>query len=143
MKFFVIIFLVTKVGFARIEPTKQPDDLKIEAYYICAEQARIGLQLNPMISEEASDTDIAKKVFQLKTNDEDEHATSHCFYFCVFEHMTLISNPGAVLKPNKNTVAFDSPADRMSGIKAGYPDVFCILYIWKRISNKLPLTEYN
>uniref|UniRef100_A0A1A9VUX0 Uncharacterized protein n=1 Tax=Glossina austeni TaxID=7395 RepID=A0A1A9VUX0_GLOAU len=106
MKFFVIIFLVTKVVFAKSDETKQSDALKNEAYHICADQARIDQQLSPMIDGEASDTDIAKKVFELKTNDEDEHATSHCFYFCVLEYMTLISNPGAVMKPNKKKVAF-------------------------------------
>lgn len=106
MKFFVIIFLVTKVVFAKIDIKEQPDDLKNEAYYQCANKARIAKHLKPMIDEGASDTDIAEKVFELKTNSEDEHPSSHCFYFCVFDLMKLTSSPGAVLKVNKNTVAF-------------------------------------
>uniref|UniRef100_A0A1B0BJ27 Uncharacterized protein n=1 Tax=Glossina palpalis gambiensis TaxID=67801 RepID=A0A1B0BJ27_9MUSC len=117
MKFFVIIVLMTKVVFAQIHETKQSEALKYQAYYLCADQARIGSQLNPMISGGASDENIAKTVFELKTNDEDDHITSHCFYFCVFEHMALISNPGAVLKPNKKTVAFGKKFDKRAAKK--------------------------
>ncbi|KAI9586408.1 hypothetical protein GQX74_002255 [Glossina fuscipes] len=105
MKFLIINLLLAKFIFAHAA-TQPPDSLKHDAYYDCSEKARIKHELNPMIQRNASDIDIAKRVFELKMNDEDEHISSHCFYVCVFEYMGLIAIPGGKMIQDRKTVAF-------------------------------------
>uniref|UniRef100_A0A1A9Z813 Uncharacterized protein n=1 Tax=Glossina pallidipes TaxID=7398 RepID=A0A1A9Z813_GLOPL len=81
MKFLIIIFLLAIIILASTHNAKQsPDTLKHDAYSECGTKARIKNELNPMIQGNASDADIAKRVFDIKMNDEDEYLSSHCFY---------------------------------------------------------------
>uniref|UniRef100_A0A1A9VS53 Uncharacterized protein n=1 Tax=Glossina austeni TaxID=7395 RepID=A0A1A9VS53_GLOAU len=100
-------FNVAKIILARRRDAKQyPDSLKHNAYNDCGAQARIKHELYPMIQANASDVEIAKRVFDIKMNDEDEYLSSHCFYVCVFDYMGLIEMPGGKMKENRKTVAF-------------------------------------
>lgn len=107
MKFLIIIFLLANIILVCTRAARpRPDSLKHEAYSDCGARARIKNELYPMIHSNASDVDIAKRVFEIKMNDEDEYLSSHCFYVCVFEYMGLIEIPGGRMTQNRKLVAF-------------------------------------
>uniref|UniRef100_A0A1A9WKH8 Uncharacterized protein n=1 Tax=Glossina brevipalpis TaxID=37001 RepID=A0A1A9WKH8_9MUSC len=134
---------------------QNPESLKYGAYSVCASQARIDYKIDPMIDRRASDLDIARVVFKLKSNDEDEFLSSHCFYYCVFQHMGLTVNPGGMLKTKRKTKAFGQSINKRA-IKKCLDvdeinlcrrfDFFFINYqigSFKGIENEIHILAYN